>query len=120
VETCLEIYGPEDSSYFIKITSEDERRSWFDAINDRVHVLAKTKEKLPPGYRNFRYRFSHGGIYEGQWFEGKMHGKGVFTFPNGNVYDGNWANNKMEGLGKFIYVNGDVYEGSWSDNLQST
>lgn len=35
----------------------------------------------------------------GQWVNGKMHGKGVYTFPNGNKYDGEWVEDVKEGFG---------------------
>jgi hypothetical protein len=28
------------------------------------------------------------GVYEGQWVDGKMCGKGTYIFPNGNKYEG--------------------------------
>jgi hypothetical protein len=28
--------------------------------------------------------YADGSSYDGLWCEGKMHGKGVFTYPNGN------------------------------------
>lgn len=31
-----------------------------------------------------RYVYADGGVYEGQWVNSKMHGKGVYVFPNGN------------------------------------
>jgi hypothetical protein len=41
--------------------------------------------------------------YEGEWFEGKMHGKGIYCYNDGSIYDGTWVNGKMQGKGTFIY-----------------
>ena len=38
-------------------------------------------------------------MYEGEWVDGKMHGRGVYTFPNGNKYDGEWQNDLKDGYG---------------------
>ena len=29
------------------------------------------------------YQFASGAIYTGQWFEGKMHGQGTYTYADG-------------------------------------
>ena len=31
-----------------------------------------------------------GDIYEGEFFDGNMEGRGVFRFSNGNMYEGEW------------------------------
>ena len=46
-----------------------------------------------------QYLYTDGGIYEGEWLDGKMHGRGLYTFPNGNKYDGEWQNDVKEGYG---------------------
>ncbi len=38
--------------------------------------------------------------YEGQYLEGKKHGKGVFSWPDGSSYEGQFKNNNIEGYGK--------------------
>jgi hypothetical protein len=38
-----------------------------------------------PLTRSFgRYVYADGGVYEGQWVDSKMCGKGYYVFPNGN------------------------------------
>ena len=36
-----------------------------------------------------------GDQYDGQWLNGKMHGRGKFTWSNGEVFDGEWAHDMM-------------------------
>ena len=38
-----------------------------------------------------------GKKYRGQWENGVMSGRGVFTFDEGKVYYGNYANDKRNG-----------------------
>ena len=61
--------------------------------------------------------FTNGGIYEGEWFEGAMHGKGIYTFANGNIYVGEWLKGCMNGYGVCNFVDGDIYEGEWFEGL---
>lgn len=35
-----------------------------------------------------------GDIYEGEWFEDKAHGEGMYTRANGAVFEGSWMNDK--------------------------
>ena len=68
-------------------------------------------------------------MYNGEWKDGKHHGKGKMTYANGDVYDGEWEDGKMtyadgvvyngewkdgkKHVGKMTYANGDVYDGEW-------
>lgn len=46
---------------------------------------------LPPSPRRFgRYVYADGGVYEGQWVDSKMCGKGYYVFPNGNKVRTTW------------------------------
>ena len=40
-----------------------------------------------------------GSIYEGDWFEGKMHGRGVYTWPSGQSYEGEYKMDLKHGYG---------------------
>jgi hypothetical protein len=52
-----------------------------------------------------------GNRYEGEWFDGKKHGKGKMDFANGCTYTGDWVDNMATGEGIFIWANSDRYEG---------
>lgn len=51
--------------------------------------------------------------YDGDWLDGKMHGRGVYYYADGSVYDGMWQDGKMHGSGVFIYPNGNRYDGEY-------
>eukprot|EP00911_Craspedida_sp_UC1_P001797 UC1_evm1s1373 len=59
------------------------------------------------------------GVYEGEWKDGKQHGRGKYTFASGNVYEGEWKDDKRTGRGKFTWPSGDVYEGEWKDGKRT-
>ena len=67
-------------------------------------------------------------VYEGEWTNDKMEGKGTHHYPGGGVYvgmfsllclsssfpvvyEGEWMNDKMEGKGTHHYPGGGVYVG---------
>jgi hypothetical protein len=57
--------------------------------------------------------YRKGDKYEGQLFNDKIHGKGVFKFVSGSVYKGDFQNGVRDGYGIETYYNGSKYEGSW-------
>ena len=52
---------------------------------------------------------------EGDFVDGKAHGKGKLTYPDGKVYEGNFSGGKPHGKGKITYPDGEVYEGDFAD-----
>ena len=81
-----------------------------------------------------------GDHYDGEWKDGKPHGKGVLTgvkrknlkfvgsfkygnasgwgtlIDNGSKYVGEFENDKTNGLGKIIFPDGNSYIGEWKNN----
>ena len=60
-------------------------------------------------------QYDSGGVYEGEFKDGRQHGKGTFTLPGGYEYTGDWVDGRIEGIGVVKYPNGSVYEGSFKD-----
>ena len=44
--------------------------------------------------------YKGGNIYEGEWKNGDIHGKGKLLEKDGSFYDGDWKNFKKDGIGK--------------------
>ena len=63
--------------------------------------------------------------YEGDWVEGKRHGRGRLTFSEPDddetphFYDGEWKDDAKHGIGVFRYPNGDTYEGEWCRDAEA-
>ncbi len=87
-----------------------------------------------------KYLYANGNRYQGEFSDGKPHGKGILFCANGNKYLGQWEMSWRQGDGKFVfregheymggfhrnnfhgqgtmaYANGDRYEGNWRANL---
>lgn len=56
------------------------------------------------------YTYLSGTVYDGEWKDGKKHGRGAMTFGNGDKYDGEWKRGKEHG-GVWTSVEGDTYDG---------
>ena len=54
--------------------------------------------------------------YEGDVRDGKLNGRGVFTYPNGSCYTGEFRDNLRSGRGTMAFLNGNSYDGQWRDN----
>merc|ERR1711988_1824547 len=55
-----------------------------------------------------------GRCYEGQWKDGKRHGKGKQVFDQLTRYEGRWANGMQHGSGKYYSEeDGSIFEGTW-------
>jgi hypothetical protein len=52
------------------------------------------------------------GVYEGQFLRGQRHGVGTWTSSSG-TYQGEYARGRREGLGTLSTGDGCVYEGTW-------
>jgi hypothetical protein len=54
--------------------------------------------------------------YEGDFHEGKYHGRGVCVWPAGHRYRGDYANGKKHGHGICTWPDGSRYEGAYVDD----
>ena len=104
-------------------SSSDLSSSNKTALQSRVKatpVNSQLKTTKPSVESNFRkHTYPDGGVYEGNWEEGKRNGKGKHTYSNGNTYDGDWKNDKRNGKGKSTYPSGAVYEGDFKDDKRN-
>ena len=56
--------------------------------------------------------------YQGNWYKGKMHGKGELIISDGESYTGEFRNGLPWGLGIRKWANGDYYEGEYVKGFQ--
>eukprot|EP01034_Spumella_vulgaris_P037088 gene37088-45754_t len=60
---------------------------------------------------------SDGTVYEGQFFEGVIHGIGVATYSRNSSFSGTFRNDKWH-VGKFIDSDGSSFDGEWRDRMK--
>lgn len=65
-----------------------------------------------------KYKWLDQTVYEGDWEEGKMTGKGLIIWPSGARYEGEFSGNYLHGHGTFTTPSGSVYRGGWRMNAQ--
>ena len=56
--------------------------------------------------------------YEGQYFEDKKHGQGIFEWESGNVYNGAYYDDERQGYGVMTWTDGSTYMGTWDQGIQ--
>ena len=76
-------------------------------------------------FRKARQRYPNGDVYDGEWLDGKRHGRGVYAYRSGDKYVGEFANGMREGFGVFVgadttederlVLRGRRYEGEWKN-----
>jgi len=62
------------------------------------------------------YLDSTGEIYQGEFQEGREHGRGLRVFPTGR-YDGEWRQGLREGRGVMFWINGNLFRGEFRNGL---
>ena len=55
-------------------------------------------------------------IYEGDFINGNMTGKGKMVFSNGLRYEGEWSDDQMMGEGVLNFGDGRVVKGAWVES----
>ncbi|XP_074196238.1 alsin isoform X3 [Rhinolophus sinicus] len=158
----LKITTPEEQFTLISSTPQ-EKTKWLRAISQAVDQALRGMSDLPPYgsgsiqrqeppiSRSAKYTFYKDprlkdATYDGRWFSGKPHGRGVLKWPDGKMYSGmfrngledgygeyripnkalnkedhyvgHWKEGKMCGQGVYSYASGEVFEGCFQDNMR--
>ena len=71
------------------------------------------------GIRLCQLRYNNGNIYEGEFKDNIIYGKGSFIMKNGDVYTGNFINGLINGKGTFINKKGEKYEGYFKNGKRN-
>ena len=90
------------------------------SVNKLVKELGHTAFKLNENtdVKKRRVEFENGDVYEGEWKNGYMHGKGTYIWSDGDRYEGEFKEGYRSGKGKYVWgpaseFKGDVYEGDF-------
>lgn len=75
--------------------------------------VGQTENNLPNGWG--KAYFPNGQMYDGEWKDGKMHGKAQEFYPDGALkFEGEYKDGYRDGFGKSYNREGKLaYEGEW-------
>ena len=60
-----------------------------------------------------KYVYPSGGVYVGQFKDGKKHGRGTYTYADGAVYEGEYQSDQKHGRGTYTYADGATEVGRY-------
>ncbi|CAG9310321.1 unnamed protein product [Blepharisma stoltei] len=119
-----DLLEPNDNSWSLKIDSNfgnlknaywnpvnDSEKSRISLEGDIYHGGIKNNKPNGKGFLTLK----NGGVYDGDFVDGKRCGKGKFISKGKDVYEGEWNNDLPNGIGKYTWAYGDIYEGSFVD-----
>ena len=67
----------------------------------------------------FRYEYTNGDLFVGEYKDGLRHGHGTYSYSKGDKYVGEYKNNNQHGQGSYTYVKGDKYLGEFKYNVRN-
>ena len=79
-------------------------------------TLVAMTASIAPAQEVMTKQYENGGVYEGQFRDGKQHGQGRYSLPSGYEYEGTWVEGRIEGAGQARYPNGSTYIGQFHAN----
>jgi len=79
----------------------------------KVDYVGEVVDRKPNGWGKAYAR--DGSMYDGEWKDGLMHGKGQEFYPDGTLqYDGYYKDGFRDGRGVSYFKNGKVsFDGEW-------
>lgn len=115
-EPETEVYNPNstrnnDENIVTKETISRMIQNKKDKLEGSSDLQKKSTPSTTKPKNSNQINFDNGNIYVGDVLNGKMHGKGTYTWSSGDIYIGDFANNEMTGFGKLIYSDKSIYEG---------
>ncbi|PNX80967.1 phosphatidylinositol-4-phosphate 5-kinase 8-like protein [Trifolium pratense] len=86
---------------------------WPSGIKYEGEFVTKLNDNVKLFHDNKKYIWSNRTIYEGDWVDGAMTGKGVMTWPSGTKYEGEFYESYLHGQGTLTKATSCVYKGGW-------
>jgi len=95
-------------------------RSWVSPSLGSLNMRALPVRSVPNhptgAYKGVR-NYENGDKYEGEFVNGKIHGKGTYTYANGDKYEGEFVDGKFTGRGTFTCSNGKQFTGNLENKV---
>lgn len=108
-------YSPVDGDLTKEVDRPLIQRLADDARKDVTDVEQGWVGEHRPRYftGEAKYVYRNGNSYEGDWVDGRRHGRGVFKHASGASYQGEYRDGKKCGTGQYRYPGGDLYVGEY-------
>ena len=114
----------------IKVNEDNKRIEYFGDLvdfkkNGKGEEICEDKYKYTGDFVNDKWEgqgqlenYETGDIYEGQFENGKINGKGIFKWKNGEIYEGDFVNGIKHGKGIHKFPEGSEYEGEYNNGIR--
>ena len=95
-----------------------EIKGWVISHDVTVDYVGQAEGGIPNGWGNAQYL--DGKLYDGEWKDGKFHGRGKEFYPDGTLeFEGEFKEGLRDGYGKAYLHDGKlIYEGKWKNGEQ--
>ena len=98
----------------------DPLKTEFTIVSSSILSVVEGKRETPStkysGEFKGLYKYVNSDRYDGEWKDGKRHGRGIFQWANGDEFSGGWNDGARHGQGVQYYRNGDLYSGEWKND----
>lgn len=125
-EMCSQSWGCLSSSCLkplaaiLQIVDEKERgrvvRSQLPVT--RITSSSKERPEKSKGFGEGVQTYSNGDIYEGEFYQGRCSGSGVYYFYKSGRYEGDWVDGKYDGYGVETWARGSRYRGQYRQGMR--
>ena len=95
------------------------RHTKFSTVDDKLYEGEINDKGEAHGKGILTTKSGKGEKYEGEFYEGLAHGKGISVDKEGNKYEGAFKNGYREGNGRIYFSNGDQFIGYFKNNVKN-
>lgn len=88
---------------------------WEEIVVEIPMKITSIQETQEQNSLKVMIQYADGSTYDGEYKDGKRHGRGKMVFKDGSKYDGDWKADNFEGQGEFTWPSGAVYNGSFKN-----
>ena len=112
------IFRNKDGNIYIGDFAHNERCGKGELTTNKYHYIGDFRNDKFNGKGKIEF-IEEESVYEGQFLDNEIEGKGTYKWKNDEVYEGQMKKGKMEGYGKYYYNDGNIYEGEYNNGIKN-
>ena len=95
--------------------------TWSNKLTYKVISPCLEICQVPPlSFSTHRISQTPTNVFQGQFTQNRVTGKGIYTWPDGSMYDGYVFNGLRHGFGTFVSADGQrSYRGQWQNGKRN-